>query len=263
MIIIIELFFQRIIDFLSGQGKIEKSSKLDQITILIKTFERHRVLKRLLRSIKRMYPDIQIIVVDDSKEPLEISGVIKINLSFDSGVSAGRMEGINNVRTKYTILVDDDFVFYRKTRILPLFDLMESNPQIDIIGGKVINLPFFASTDYTKARVFPTRAKSLIPPGTLISGMPVCDKVPNFYICKTESVRKIGWIKELKRVDHRDFFTRAKGKLVSVYNKDFRGFHGKTPFDKNYMKYRGDYQADIDVLRERYYRKESLGFIKN
>src|SRR5512143_3189093 len=85
----------------------------EQLTVLIKTFERPKVLRRLLISIRRQYPDLKIVVVDDSRQPIDIEGVRTIPMPFDSGVSAGRNEGLKHIDTRYTLVLDDDFVFYR------------------------------------------------------------------------------------------------------------------------------------------------------
>lgn len=42
------------------------------VTIATKTFLRPHKLKILLQSIRKYYPDLTVIVADDSKEPLEI-----------------------------------------------------------------------------------------------------------------------------------------------------------------------------------------------
>lgn len=44
----------------------------DLVTIATKTFLRPHKFKILLQSIRKYYPDLTVIVADDSKEPLEI-----------------------------------------------------------------------------------------------------------------------------------------------------------------------------------------------
>lgn len=46
-----------------------------KLTAIIKTFERPYAVKRLVKTIKRRYPSLHIIVVDDSKQSIEIAGV--------------------------------------------------------------------------------------------------------------------------------------------------------------------------------------------
>jgi len=223
------------------------------LTIVIKTFERPRTVKRLVESIRRFYPSVEIIVVDDSSVPLALEGVTVVSMPYDSGVSAGRNRGIHEVKTPYFLLLDDDFVFYRKTDLLiPLKKIM-AHRKIDILGGEVLNLPLYTSTDYLHKPLYPTTASSLLPNGMEIDGMVIQDKVANFYIGRTTSVKNVGWDEKIKRLDHADFFTRAKGILVTAFTPTFKILHAQTPFDTDYMKRRNDVDADRAVLYRKYY----------
>ncbi len=225
----------------------------ENLTAVIKTFERPEVLKRLVMSIRHFYPSMHIIVVDDSREPMELEGVETIVMPYDSGVSAGRSEALQHVKSKYLMLLDDDFIFHRHTQVQPLMKKLEKHPEIDIIGGDVIYLPFYRKINYTKAGIHPTKARSVVQPGTEIDGMIVHDKVANFYIARTESICKVGWDPQIKRLDHADFFTRAKGVLTTVFEKEFKVLHARTPFDKPYMQKRLDIEEDRKILLKKYY----------
>src|SRR5947208_139 len=96
---------------------------MDEVTIAIKTFERPESLKDLLVSIRQFYPDIRIIVADDSKKPHApriakiFSNVECITLPFDVGISVGRNAMLKRIKTKYFVLCDDDFLFYEQTKL--------------------------------------------------------------------------------------------------------------------------------------------------
>jgi len=113
-----ELLYERTLDVFHekpcGQGD------YSNVTAVIKTFERPHKLQRLLKSIKRTFPDLKIIVVDDSLHPIALKdeNIRLITLPFDSGVSAGRAAGLDKVKTPYVINIDDDFIFSRKTRLI-------------------------------------------------------------------------------------------------------------------------------------------------
>jgi glycosyltransferase involved in cell wall biosynthesis len=89
----------------------------DNVTIIIKTFERKYKLKQLVESIKLYYPNIRIIIVDDGQEPESIEGTDYIITPFNIGVSLGRNIALSIVRTKYFITLDDDFVFTQYTNL--------------------------------------------------------------------------------------------------------------------------------------------------
>lgn len=249
-IISIEIFSQKLYSLLYSVKSCQDVSK---VTSVIKTFERPKELKRLIRSIKRYYPNMKIIVVDDSANPVQIEEVEMIHLPFDSGISAGRQKGLDCVQTEYMLLLEDDYIFYHKTKIHLALEAMEAQPDIDLMGGAVLELPLFHEIDYRQANLFPTESLATKPAGTIIGKYPVLDKVANFYIARTDKLRLVGWNPSIKRLDHADFFTRAKGILTTVYNSSFKCLHAKTPFKENYMRFRNDTEEDKRILNEKWY----------
>lgn len=250
----LELALNRGLDALSAHEPSHPGLN-EQVTMLVKTFMRPRTLHRLLTSIRRFYPALPIIVVDDSPNAQPIPGVETVILPPDSGLSVGRMEGLKQVKTPCVLLLDDDFVFYRHTRLGQAVALMEQHPTIDIMGGAVVNLPFFTVGDYQKAGLYPTAAAPTYPPGTHIGGLPTLDKVANFFLARTDRLRLVEWDANLKLVEHADFFTRARGILTTVYNRDLRCLHARTPFDKTYMHKRNDFLPYVVYLQKKYWGK--------
>ena len=231
----IELAVCRFTDFLKPAKQNSNGSILEELTIIIKTFERPKILHRLVDSIRRLYPDLQIIVTDDSRQPIPISGVQTFFLPYNCGISQGRQEALKHVKTKYVLVVDDDYIFYRRTQLLPSLLALEKYPEIDIIGGERVDLPFFTTNDYSDSFLFPSSKAATWPAGTKIGGLPVYNKVANFFIARTERIRTVGWDARFKRRDHADFFSRAKGLLTTVFNADMKCLHAKTFFDSSYM----------------------------
>ena len=227
----------------------------EKLTAVIKTFERPATLVRLVESIKRFYPNMKIIVVDDSREPSQLDGVTTIVMPYNSGVSAGRNRGLLEVKTKYLLLLDDDFIFYRQTDFRRAIELMDKNEEIDIMGGEVVNLPQFKADDFRNAGLHPSDAVSTMPPGSEIDGLPVYDKVANFFIARPKRLQLVGWDERLKKLDHADLFTRAKGVLTTVFNHSFKVLHAQTPFDREYMKKRDDMDQDHAILYDKYYKE--------
>jgi len=225
----------------------------EKLTAIVKTFERPETVRRLIDSIERFYPRLRIIVADDSREPYEDARVDVIRLPFDSGVSAGRQAALDAVKTPYVLLLDDDFVFYGRTRLETRLELLEKESRIDLLGGEVVNLPSFRAADYGDADLFPTERASRLPQGTKIGSLIVYDKIPNFYIARTERIRLVGWDPRIKRLDHADFFTRAKGVLTSVLDPEMKILHAQTPYMRPYMDKRRDAAADWEYLMQKHY----------
>lgn len=227
----------------------------DKLTLVIKTFERPAALRRLVASIRRLYPTIPIIVVDDSRAPSAIPNVETIALPYDQGVSIGRQAGLDAVRTPYVMVLDDDFVFFRSTKLGRVIDVLQRQPRIDLVGGQLIDLPYLRFREPPLGRIFPTQATPREPIRSTIDGLLVCDKVANFYVARTDALRRVGWTRQLRRVDHADFFTRALGVIVSVFDRELRAFHAQTPFDASYMAHRNDTASDDAVLAARWFRQ--------
>lgn len=249
-----ELALQRRLDTILPNSGSRNSPRLADLTAVIKTFERPRSVVRLIGSIKRLYPSLKVVVVDDSRKTLLVPGVETAAMPFDSGVSAGRREGLRRVRTKYTLILDDDYVLYRGTRLEEALRLLERFSQIDIMGGTVVHLPFFHVTDGRFAAPLPTDSPPTMPPHSRIGALLVLDKVPNFFIARTERLRLVDWNPALKRVEHADFFSRCKGTLTSVSNPRLRCLHAQSPFHPRYMAARTDTLLDSAILHYRWRR---------
>ena len=120
---------------------------------------------------------------------------------------------------------------------------MDKYPNIDILGGRCIDLPFFTirnfqDTPFQELRLAPNVAPRA-PIGTLLGENRVVDKVQNYFIGRTSQVRKVCWNEKMKAGgEHEDFFARAKGVLVTAYREDMLILHAKTPFDRAYLSQR-------------------------
>jgi glycosyltransferase involved in cell wall biosynthesis len=253
------LFFQALMSLeLAGQRCLDTFETPNeplpdgQITAIVKTFNRPRELAQLVQSIRRVQPDLPVIIADDSQEATYFPNTTTVVLPFNSGVSAGRNAALDQVQTPYILVLDDDFVFYRKTHLARALHKVQQTPEIDIMGGKVINLPEYRADNYEHAALFPTSSPATFPPGSRLAGLPVYDKVANFFIARTESVQKVRWDRELKFADHADFFTRAKGVLTTVYNPQLSILHAKNRFDRLQPERLQNLQDALRLLRQRY-----------
>lgn len=235
---------------LHGSG----SRSVPDLTVIAKTFERPANARRMISTLRRVF-DGPIFVADDSRAPQEFDdpAVQVVVLPFDSGVAKGRNAALAEVTTEFVMSVDDDFVFTPEVDLNRVIAYLRRNPQVDIVGGLVINLPLWQAPDYTTARLFAYRGEPIRPAGTVIDGLPVLHKVPQFFIARTERIRLVGWDDKLKRVDHTDFFTRAYGVLVTVYDRDFTCLHDtRSKFDAHYQRFRRDYGADAAYINQKW-----------
>jgi glycosyltransferase involved in cell wall biosynthesis len=243
----------------------------NNISILIKTFNRKGSLVQLLRSLEKMNCQMPILIADDSQQPYgeEIIAAFS-NLSiqyyplpFDSGLAAGRNFLLQKVQTSFFLLCDDDFVLSPETDFDKILELMEQQ-QLDIAGGAFLN--FIRPNNlkrWIRVMLTPSLAWRYITGNMEISyhtghfsvednhcklsmsnnkpPEPVyrCDIVNNFFIGRTGQVLRIqGWDGHFKVGEHEEFFFRAKlSGLKTVYVDGFAVNHYPVS-TKTYLPYR-------------------------
>ena len=224
-----------------GRGPVDPGN----LTLVVKTFERPAVLRRMLASIRRVFSG-PVVVADDSRAPVapHDPATRVVALPFDTGIGAGRNALLTAVETEYVFMTDDDMVLLPDFDVARVLDYLDRNPEVDVVGGRVVHLPLWRTADYSSAALYAEDGEPRVRRGTLIDGLPVAYKVPNFYIARTASVRAIGYDDKLKRVDHNDFFTSAYGRLVCVVDPAMVCLHAHSYFDAHYQSFRMDTSAD-------------------
>ena len=102
-------------------------------------------MQRLVRSIREYYPQISIIIADDSPASLINESEIVHQLEKDeniryfklpenNGWNSGRALLISQVETEYFVSLDDDWIFNNATKIDEMLQIIEDSG-FDIIGG--------------------------------------------------------------------------------------------------------------------------------
>ncbi|XP_054441330.1 beta-1,4 N-acetylgalactosaminyltransferase 2 [Pteronotus mesoamericanus] len=242
----------------------------DLVTIATKTFLRPHKLMTMLRSVREYYPDLTVIVADDSKEPLRIndSHVEYYIMPFGKGWFAGRNLAISQVTTKYVLWVDDDFVFNNKTKIEMLVDVLEKT-ELDVVGGSVLGNVFqfkLLLEPGENGGCLHRRAGSFRP----LEGFPNCvvtSGVVNFFLAHTDRLLRIGFDPRLQRVAHSEFFIDGLGSLLVGSCPDVIIGHqahspevdkGLAALEKTYGKYRANTNAQIQFKLALHYFKNHL-----
>jgi GT2 family glycosyltransferase len=198
----------------------------DEISLIIKTFERPPVLERLLVSILASpAADLPILVADDSRRPggIDLPGrgdIRYFELPYDAGLACGRNFLIDRVSTPYCVLLDDDFLFLPGTRLEILLDLVR-NRGFDLAGGAIEGLvhgrPGYGNIELADGAL---AIRPGAPPRAHVNGLPVYDMVSNFFLAKTDTLRAVRWDERFKIYgEHTDFFLRYS----RVYKVTFTG----------------------------------------
>lgn len=115
-----------------------KAASINDVTFCVTCFDRPQHLARLLESIRRFYPQAKILVADNGREaPVVPAGVELIRLTYDCGVSAARNELAKRVKTRYLLILEEDFVFTPETKIEKLLDVLESDRSVGVAGASL------------------------------------------------------------------------------------------------------------------------------
>ena len=193
------------------------AADLAKLTAIVRNFERPKALRRLVRSIRRFYPQLRILAADDSIEPQLLKGLERIQLPSDSGRSACQNALLARLRTPYFLLLENTAELHRGSHIEQLLQLV-ADDKLDIAAGDVIRCQRKLLL-LTKRQHRPEHGLCEIAGDRLTlcrghrsqgEGYLWCDLVGNFYVARTNKVRTIGgWDTELRDDEREEFFVRA------------------------------------------------------
>ncbi|XP_072423470.1 beta-1,4 N-acetylgalactosaminyltransferase 1-like isoform X2 [Chiloscyllium punctatum] len=246
------------------------------VTIATKTFLRYDKLRELISSIRKYYPNVTIVIADDSDKPQKIEGdfIEQYFMPFGKGWFAGRNLAISQVTTKYLLWVDDDFIFTANTKLEKLVNILEKTT-LDLVGGAVREKTGFSTTFRHQISVeqggeegdcLHTRMGHY----HVLQGFPNCvvtDGVVNFFLARTDKVQRVGFDPRLTRVAHSEFFIDGLGILHVGSCDDVTVDHAtkiKLPWssvdenEKTYKEFRYPKSSEANVQL-----KQRLFYLKN
>lgn len=198
-------------------GRAGNATVADDVTLIIKSFERPAHLDRLLGSVRQFYPTVRILVSDDSRPPApgrawiqrHYPSVELYTMPFDTGNSRGRNLLLSQVRTQYFLTLDDDFVFGLATRLETLLELLEKHERISIACGSVMGLRYSGKFAIDGKGVL-NHVSVPVESAEMADNCEVADICPQFFMARLEAVRHFGgWDERFAVYDHNAFFVRA------------------------------------------------------
>lgn len=231
------------------------------VTFMFKSFERQKQAKALYKSIRHHYPGVSVVVADDSSNPFELDGENNciIQMPFNSGLSKGLNLALAEVKTPYLMRMDDDELLTRRSDIAGELRFLIEHPEVDLVAIPCIEAPRLRSLKKYMQEYYGTPMKEAplplkVPHGTRIDDNHiVLGKLPNRFLARTESIRKVGWDDNIRMIDHYDFFFRAAGVLVSAVSTNSIVFHNHNHFSTEYNRYRSDWKRDALYIRRTRY----------
>ena len=192
------------------------SVDLSRLTAIVRTCERPASVQRLIRSLRTLYPELRLLVADDSRDARPVAGADWIRLPADIGVGAARNAALARVRTPYFLLLEDMLELTRRSQIERLLDLVMHN-RLDVAAGDCIRCErcFAILTRRTPEPAhamfeFAPDGLTLRPGHRPADGYQAVDLAHNFFIARTDKVRAVGgWDPQLLVDERVEFFVRA------------------------------------------------------
>ena len=235
------------------------------VTFIFKSFERQEMAKRLCENIQKYYPGAQVIVADDSRQPLTIStpNVQVIQLPFNSGISRGLNAALSQVKTPYTMRLDDDILLTPFSQIGNQLIFLQTHPEITLSAVLLCNTISRKTCQATATSYFLLNQKIIKMGGMPFRIAPVDTnhylllKTCNTFLARTEPFRNLGYDDNIRMIDHAEFFHRAQNQFLCVMDLTACVYHYHNSFDAHYGKYRSDYYGDVIYIRQKHNRKQN------
>jgi len=244
----------------------KSGSIADTVTICVKTFDRYPCLRNLIKSVKEAYPDVRVIVADDSinYEDLDIKDVDQFRMPRGIGFNNGKNLAISQVTTEYFVWVDDDFFFTENTNLEWMREVLETT-DLDLVGGKAgaSNWGYTSTFDRLSGGSEGDCLYRTFGSYGVLDAFPTCkvaDVIQNFYMARTLSIRAIGFDGIFQRISHKEFFLDALGRVKIAFCDNISVGHSHTCFRSqkaadDYKKYREPGDEELQFIdRTWFYR---------
>ena len=188
-----------------------------EVTFGITSFERPQCLQRLVASIFQYYPAASIVVADNGRRKASLPKHVEVlDLPFDCGVSAARSALVARLRTPYILLLEEDVVFTRETRIDRFIEILDCDRELGSVGGslRIGGKIHDYAVDFRLFRGRVCGQPAAGPVRFTPTGIPyrICDKHYNFGIWRREMLESPGhaWDGLPKIGEHAPYFWRVK-----------------------------------------------------
>jgi GT2 family glycosyltransferase len=181
-----------------------KPSLFSEVTlsVIVVTYNSEEYIERCLSFLEELAPKfkIELIVVDNGSENSGLDkikrvfpqAIVKIN-DKNLGYARAANLGILNAAGKYLLLINPD-CYVKSTEIMKMIDYFEANPQVGIVGPKILNPD--GSVQGT-ARSFPNAWTALFGRNTLLSRLFPGNKFTRKNVVGSSMIKKpmeVDWV---------------------------------------------------------------------
>ena len=200
----------------------------ERVTIITKSFERYKELNRLIDSATRVYPNVTVLVADDSVhfQQIDKPNALQYRMPAQAGWFAGRNLLVSQVLTEYLVWVDDDCVFTEHSKLEFLMEMLDKlELRLDLVAGRLAKNGPRCGTCVDIGRdkeEYCLRYRERCTHGS-VEGYPHCvysDRTPNFFMARTRSVQHIGFDPHYDHIGHIEFFSDGYHFLKSACCND-------------------------------------------
>ena len=216
------------------------------LTIVCKTARRPLLVVRMLQAARDTIGyDIPAVVYDDGPEGYGreiLEGLAEFPLLLyvigdrEVGISRGRNRAVELVKTRFFVILDDDFMLDTRSDLRLAVDILD-NTDASVVGGSAIER---GNNDWSGTLQFirdETNRRSLLHTFQTCNQQPIhgfpgcfkCDITDVFFVGKRYHYLSVGgWSEELLVAEHCDFFLNLKADAKKlVFCPEFRVTHGK------------------------------------
>ncbi|CAH1774150.1 unnamed protein product [Owenia fusiformis] len=203
----------------------------DCVTIICKTRHRLDLVKRMILSVWKYYPGMEVIVVDDYNENFpnetEWQSFVLVNHNVHylqslvwAGTSYGRNIAVRMVKTKYFFQLDDDNLFLPETNLEKLVNVLE-NTDISIVAAHYNDAAYFGSMsighDDTNGTVLHHYKHVVFGRVPCFSDCYSLDVPQNTFLAKTNHIKQSGgWDREVRTIEHFEFFINTRKEKLKI-----------------------------------------------
>ncbi len=202
------------------------TADFSRLTAIVHTSERSGSVDRLVKSVGWLYPQLRVLVADDSPKPQPITGADAVKVPAGVGVGAARNALLSRVRTPYFLLLEDGMELNRRSGVERLLELVASN-KLDVAAGDIVRCqrrfglftsrkpePAHATFEFgpDDLKLTPGHRPSINEASRAVPGpgFQTCDVTHNFFVGRTDKIRAIGgWDAQLQVDERIEFFFRA------------------------------------------------------
>ena len=186
--------------------------RMNDVTFILISFLRPGWTEACIRSIRKMYPDTNILVGENGPIDFQLRDACQemeaeyIRLPYDSGVCYARNRLVEMIKTEFICIGDDDFLYDKDAQTDRMAKFMRNADDYDLIGGrifengKVRNYQGYVKRYHDHFESFCIDFDTQEWEKENESGLLYCevDLTFNYFVARTRSVSQVQWDEQIK-----------------------------------------------------------------